>query len=285
MSGEPAARTARTPPAAPGAGLELRGLAVGHRAEGPRRRYAPVLSGVDAVAARGELTVLLGPNGAGKSTLLRTLAGLQPALGGTAHLDGADLFVLRAPERARRVAVVLTDRPDPGLLTGRDVVELGRLPHTGSAGVLGPADDAAVDGAIDAVRAGALSGRPLGRLSDGERQRLMVARALAQQPSLLLLDEPSAFLDVSARVALLGCCAGLAREQDLCVLLSTHDLELALRLADRAWLLDGAGGALTGTPADLAGAGAIGAAFDTDELVFDPGSGTFGLRADERDAR
>ncbi|OLL72695.1 putative iron(III) ABC transporter, ATP-binding protein [Pseudonocardia sp. Ae168_Ps1] len=263
-----------------GAGLRLSGLTAGHRADGALRgrRAVPVLSGVSAVAGRGELTVLLGPNGAGKSTLLRTLAGLQPALGGTAALDGEDLAGLRAPARARRIGVVLTERPDPGLLTGRDVVELGRLPHTGSAGVLGPADDAAVDAAIDAVRAGALAGRSLARLSDGERQRLMIARALAQEPSLLLLDEPSAFLDVAARVALLGLLRRLAREQGLCVLLSTHDLELALRLADRAWLLDGAGSVRTGTPAELAGAGAIGAAFDTDELAFEPATGTFRLR-------
>lgn len=262
------------------AGLALSGLAVGHRAEATLRRgrASTVLTGLDAVAARGELTVLLGPNGAGKSTLLRTLAGLQPALAGSTALDGDDLLGLRPAERARRVGVVLTDRPDPGLLTGRDVVELGRLPHTGAAGVLGPGDTAAVDAAIDAVRARPLAGRPLGRLSDGERQRMMIARALAQQPSLLLLDEPSAFLDVSARVALLGLLRRLAREQDLCVLLSTHDLELALRLADRAWLLDGSATMTTGTPAELAASGAIGAAFDTDELEFEPGSGTFRLR-------
>ena len=277
----PAAATGTATPA--GTGLVLSGLAVGHRTEGTLRRgrASTVLPAVDAVAGRGELTVLLGTNGAGKSTLLRTLAGLQPALDGSARLDGDDLLRLRAGERARRVGVVLTDRPDPGLLTGRDVVELGRLPHTGAAGVLGPDDDAAVDTAIDAVRAGPLAGRPLGRLSDGERQRLMVARALAQQPSLLLLDEPSAFLDVAARVALLGLLRRLAREQDLCVLMSTHDLELALRLADRAWLLDGAGSLLTGTPGELASSGAIGAAFDTDELVFEPDRGVFALRSRE----
>ncbi|MEQ3550022.1 ABC transporter ATP-binding protein [Pseudonocardia nematodicida] len=268
------------PAAVAGRGLVLAGLTVGHRSERAfgRGSGVAVLPGVDAVAGRGELTVLLGPNGAGKSTLLRTLAGLQPALGGTALLDGDDLLSLRGTARARRVGVVLTDRPDPGLLTGRDVVELGRLPHTGAAGVLGEGDHTAVDDAIGAVRAGPLAGRPLGRLSDGERQRMMVARALAQQPSLLLLDEPSAFLDVAARVALLGLLRRLAREQDLCVLLSTHDLELALRLADAVWLLDGAGGCCSGTPAALSASGAIGAAFDSDELVFDPAQGTFDLR-------
>lgn len=266
-------------------GLELTGLTVGHRRH--RATGGAVLAGVDAVAGRGELTVLLGRNGAGKSTLLRTLAGLQPALAGAARLDDEDLLALPAAQRARRVGVVLTDRPDPGLLTGRDVVELGRLPHTGPDGLLGPGDEAAVGDALAAVRAEPLAGRRVSELSDGERQRLMVARALAQagtgaSASLLLLDEPSAFLDVAARVALLGLLRRLARERGLCVVLSTHDLEPALRLADAVWLIDGDGDhgdVVTGTPDALAARGAIGAAFDTPELVFDPASGAFHLRA------
>ncbi|MBW0105331.1 ABC transporter ATP-binding protein [Pseudonocardia sp. KRD-291] len=269
MSGGPGARRP-----GPG-GLVLDGLTVGHRRG---RRTRPVLEGLCAHAARGELTVLIGPNGSGKSTLLRTLAGLLPPLRGAALLDGDDLLGLAAPERARRVGVVLTDRPDGGLLTGRDVVALGRYPHTGATGALRPQDHACVDEAIDAVGAGGLAERRLQELSDGERQRLLVARALAQRPSLLLLDEPSAFLDVSARVALLGVLRRLSREQDLCVLISTHDLELALRLADTAWLLDGDGAFDTGSPAELAGSGAIGRAFDTEELAFDPDAGVFRLR-------
>ncbi|MET0187925.1 MAG: ABC transporter ATP-binding protein [Pseudonocardia sediminis] len=255
--------------------LVLDDLTVGHRRG---RRTRPVLDGLSARAGRGELTVLIGPNGSGKSTLLRTLAGLLPPLGGAALLDGADLLGLAPAQRARQVGVVLTDRPDGGLLTGRDVVALGRHPHTGATGVLRPEDHACVEEAIDAVGAAALAGRRLQELSDGERQRLLVARALAQRPSLLLLDEPSAFLDVSARVALLGLLRRLSREQDLCVLLSTHDLELALRLADRAWLLDGDGGFVADAPDVLAAGGAIGRAFDTEELAFDPGAGVFTLR-------
>jgi iron complex transport system ATP-binding protein len=250
--------------------LELDALTVGHRS-------TPVLAGLRTRAAAGALTVLLGPNGAGKSTLLRTLAGLLPPLSGSARLDGADLLALAPAARARRVGVVLTDRPDVGLLTGREVVALGRHPHSGATGTLSADDRAIVDEAVDAVDAVRLADRRLHELSDGERQRLLVARALAQRPSLLLLDEPSAFLDVSARVALLGLLRRLAHERGICVLLSTHDLELALRLADAAWLLDHDGTLTAGPPDALVGAGEIGRVFDTDALRFDAASGTFRL--------
>ena len=249
-------------------GLRLDALTVGHR-------RTPILRGLNLHAAAGELTALLGPNGAGKSTLLRTVAGLLPVLAGSVHLDGTDLAALDARGRARRVAVVLTERVEAGLLTARELVALGRHPHTGSRGTLRPGDDAAVDDALDAVRAGAFARRRVDRLSDGERQRVLVARALAQEPDLLLLDEPTAFLDAPSRVAVTGLLHRLARERGIVVVLCTHDVELALRTADRAWLLGRAGGVREGPPADLVADGSIGRAFDGDELRFDPGLGTF----------
>lgn len=256
-------------------GLAIAGLDVGYRA---RRRTRTVLQGLCAKACRGALTALVGPNGVGKSTLLRTVAGLQPALAGRVWLDGADLLAIPAPQRARRLAVVLTARVEVGLLTARELVALGRYPHTGAAGILQPADVAAVADAIAAVGAVPLADRPVGELSDGERQRVLTARALAQQPDLLLLDEPSAFLDVSARVALLAMLRRLAHERGLCVVVSTHDLELVLRLADQLWLLDHEGVLHTGPPAHLIAEGEIGRVFDTDDLAFDAASGTFAVR-------
>ncbi|GEL20301.1 ATP-binding cassette domain-containing protein [Pseudonocardia asaccharolytica] len=256
-------------------GLRLDALTVGYRTG--RRRVAEVLTGLAAAAARGELTVLLGPNGAGKSTLLRTVAGLHPPLAGTVTLDGADLPRMPAARRARRLAVVLTERVDAGLLSARELIELGRHPHTGSGGTLRRGDHAAVGAAIAAARAGHLAGRRVAELSDGERQRVLTARALAQQPSVLLLDEPGAFLDATSRVELLGLLRRLAREQNLCVLLSTHDLELALRLADHVWLVDRHRRLRTGAPEQLVADGAVSAVFDTAELSFDPRSGGFAL--------
>ena len=259
-----------------GAGLRLMDLSVGYRAR--RRTRRAVLTGLTAVAPRGRLTVLIGPNGVGKSTLLRTLAGLQPPLGGRMLLDDTDLAALPPPARARLLGVVLTDRVEVGMLTVRELVGLGRHPHTGLTGTLGPADHAVVDWAIRAVRAEQLADRNIEELSDGERQRAMVARALAQEPSAVLLDEPSAFLDAPSRVALTALLHRLARERQLAVVVSTHDLELSLRVADMVWLLDRSGTLHSGAPQEVIASGAVAATFDSEEMRFDAATGTFLLR-------
>src|SRR5262249_11763432 len=158
----------------------------------------------------GELACVLGPNGIGKSTLLRTLAGMQPPLRGSVEVAGSDLHTLTGTELARRLAVVLTDRVDVRGLSVRRVVELGRYAYSDWRGRLGAQDRHAVDRALDAAGACHLAERDVGRLSDGERQRVMIARALAQQPQLLVLDEPTAFLDVPSRVELMSLLRRLA---------------------------------------------------------------------------
>ncbi|GAA4137504.1 ATP-binding cassette domain-containing protein [Actinomadura keratinilytica] len=258
--------------------LELRALTAGY----PGRRGRPprrVLTGLDVAASPGELTVLAGPNGTGKSTLLRTLAGLQPALDGRVLLDGADLTAIGPADLARRLAVVLTERDLPPLLTARELAGLGRHPHTGLTGRLTAADRAVVDWALAAVNASHLADRQVTELSDGERQRVLTARALAQEPSAILLDEPTAFLDVPSRVALMGLLRELSRSRSLIVLVSTHDLELALRIADRIWLLTGTGGLRCGTPEQLALDGSIASVFDGGGLAFDAAAGVFVLPA------
>ncbi len=265
-------------------GITLDALAVGYRS-GRRRPPRTVLAGVHARAAAGELTVLVGPNGTGKSTLLHTVAGLLPPLAGRVDLDGADLTTMPPAERARQVAVVLTERVEPGLLAVEELVALGRHPHTGPTGALRAVDRAAVAAAVDAAGAGHLAGRRVAELSDGERQRVLVARALAQEPVVLLLDEPTAFLDVSARVGLLGLLRRLARDDGLCVLVSTHDLEPALRIADRVWLLDRAGALRTGPPEALVAGGEIAEVFDAPGLAFDPAAGAFTVRPVEAGPR
>ncbi|WP_433225436.1 ATP-binding cassette domain-containing protein [Microtetraspora malaysiensis] len=258
-------------------GLRLDGVCAGYPA---RRGHAErrVLDGLDATAPSGALTALIGPNGAGKSTLLRTMAGLQPALAGRVRIDGVAVDAVPAAELARRLAVVLTERDLPALLTARELAALGRHPHTGFTGRLSAADGEIVTWALEAVHAGHLADRPVTELSDGERQRVLVARSLAQEPSAILLDEPTAFLDVTSRVALMGLLRRLARERDLTVVVSTHDLELALRVADRIWLLAPGGVLHAGTPEELTAQGVIGTAFDGDELSFDPASGVFVLQ-------
>lgn len=239
---------------------------------GPRLEVALHL---DAHLLAGELVCLLGPNGAGKSTLMRTLAGLQKPLAGAVFLKGRNLHGLSERARARRLGLVLTERIEVGNLAAYALVALGRYPHTGWAGRLSPADEAVVRWAMDAVGARHLAGRSVGELSDGERQKVMIARALAQEPAVLLLDEPTAFLDLPRRVEVLQVLRRLAGDRDRAVLLSTHDLDLALRCADRLWLLPPNGPLQIGAPEDLVLSGAFQRTFA--DVEFDPALGSFHL--------
>ncbi|MBL8165586.1 MAG: ABC transporter ATP-binding protein [Anaerolineae bacterium] len=248
------------------------GLAVGYTA---RRVTTRVLDGVNVTLRAGELVCLIGPNGAGKSTLMRTLAGMQPPLAGTITLAGDELTALSPAERARRLSIVLTERIDAGLLTAHALVALGRHPYTGWLGTLRPEDEAVVIWALEAVGALDLAARPVNELSDGERQKVMIARALAQEPALLLLDEPTAFLDLPRRAEVLTMLRRLARETERAILLSTHDLDLALRTADRIWLLPKGGPLHVGAPEDLVLSGAFEAAFRGEGVTFDAYSGSF----------
>ncbi len=216
-----------------------------------------VLGHLDLVAEPGQFVCVLGPNGSGKSTLLRTVSGAQAALGGHVELLGRSSADMSPTDRARVLATVLTDRPDVGLLTVDALVGLGRHPHTRWNGRLTSEDLGVVDRAIDAVGASHLRGRMFGELSDGERQRVFIARALAQEPVLLLADEPTAFLDVDGRAEIMSLLADLAHQRNIAVVTSTHELELALDLADRIWLLDGDGNLMSDRPDALIGTGSV----------------------------
>ncbi len=261
--------------------LRAENLAVGYRVGGSGKRGAghgavrKVLAGLNLELRPGELVCLLGPNGAGKSTLLRTLAGLQAPLEGRLTVDGRDFASLSAKARARRTAIVLTERLDGGHLSVHALAALGRHPHTGWSGRLDEADWLAVRRAMEEAGAWELRHRLFDELSDGEKQRVMLARALAQEPALLLLDEPTAFLDLPRRVETMRVLRDLARERGRAVLLSTHDLDLAMRAADRLWLVPPGGPVLTGLPEDLALQGAFGSVFDQGDVAFDLASGQF----------
>jgi iron complex transport system ATP-binding protein len=241
-----------------------------------------VLDNLNLGVHPGELVCLLGPNGIGKSTLLRTLARMQPAMSGFIELGGCDLRRLNQMDLARRLGVVLTERPIVGALTAVHVVELGRYPHCGWFGRLKARDQDVVRWALDAVSAGRLAARDYGKLSDGERQRIMIARALAQEPLLLLLDEPTAFLDVPSRVELVGLLRRLARDERLAVVASTHDLELALRTADTVWLIMPDGRLLAGAPEDIVVDGRVEEAFRGETIGFRPEDQTFRLLSGDR---
>jgi iron complex transport system ATP-binding protein len=247
-------------------------LAVGYRR---RRRRHPVLTALNLTVASGELVCVLGPNGIGKSTLLRTLAGLQRPLAGAVSVAGDILTRLTAFDRARLIGVVLPERIWVGALSARQMVALGRYAHCGWSGRLTPADFAIVDRAIEAVGAEHLAGRDCRELSDGERQKLNLARVLAQEPALIILDEPTAFLDVSARIELMSLMRRLTRERGTAVVASTHDLELAIRNADTAWLIGPDRRLHAGAPEDLVASGVVAEAFASRRIRFDSARGSF----------
>lgn len=252
--------------------------------------YAPkhqdpylVADHISVTLNRGEFVCLLGPNGAGKSTLIRTLVGMQKPLAGCVRLMDQDVTSLSAQELARLLSVVLTDRVQVGILSVRDLVALGRYPYTDWTGRLTAEDEAAIDWAIESAQAQNLMYRNVNVLSDGERQKVMIARALAQQPEVMVLDEPTAFLDLPRRVEMMALLQHLAHETNKAIVLSTHDLDLALRSADRIWLLPQGGPLLVGAPEDLVLNGAFERAFQSDGVRFDAYTGAFQIVAQTGD--
>jgi iron complex transport system ATP-binding protein len=261
--------------------LETMEMAIGYKT----RRQPPrvVAEHLNLRLEAGELICLLGPNGAGKSTLMRTLAGMHPPLAGQVRLEGEPLTSLSPQAIAKKMSLVLTERVNVGLLSVYALVALGRYPYTDWHGRLTAEDESMVRQSLESVGALALAARPVSELSDGERQKVMIARALAQAPRLMMLDEPTAFLDMPRRVEVMQLLRRLAHDHDCAILLSTHDLDLALRSADTIWLMSG-GQVRVGAPEDLVMNGAFATAFAGEGVQFDPYSGSFHLTRGERGA-
>ena len=254
--------------------MTLESVTTGYRAG---RAATEISRGLTATLRAGEFTAVLGPNGAGKSTLLRTTCGLQAPLAGRVLLDGEDVATMAPRTRAQRLGIVLTEQVRTWGLRAYDLVALGRQPHTGWSGRLGDDDRLAIARAMEATGAAEFAERQVAELSDGERQRVMIARALAQEPRALVLDEVTAFLDLPRRVDIMLMLRRLARDLGRALLLSTHDLDLALRTADRIWLMGKGGTFHTGSPEDLVLSGALHSVFRHEGLDFDPREGAFRL--------
>lgn len=228
---------------------------------------------LDLKAVSGELVALIGPNGCGKSTLLRTLAGLQEPLQGSVLLEETDLQGLAFADRAKKISLVLTDAVQLGYVTVEQLVAMGRHPHTSFSGKLSKNDEKHIREALRAVRLETFENRLVSELSDGERQRVMIAKALAQDTPIILLDEPTSFLDLPNRVEIILLLKKLAHELQKCILLSTHEIDLAIRLADQLWLMKAEEPLKTGTPAELTADGSIQSVFQGDSFGFDPETG------------
>ena len=245
--------------------VQLHNLSIGYQNKGNSKVVA---SGLNATINRGELTCLLGRNGIGKSTLLRTLSAFQPALDGEVMMDTTPLATLTDKERSRLIGIVLTEKPDVQNMTIEELVGMGRSPYTGFWGTLDSDDEAIVSEAIRLVGVESLKGRMIHTLSDGERQKVMIAKALAQQTPIIYLDEPTAFLDFPSKVEMMQLLRRLAVEEQKTVFLSTHDVELSLQLADCIWLME-PDRLNVGTPHQLAEEGALSRFIEHDGITFD----------------
>ena len=205
--------------------IELQHLTVGYGEK-------VVLSDLNLTIKAGQMVCLLGANGAGKSTILRTLSGFQPPLSGRVLIEGRDLLSLSVSQRSRAVSVVLTERVEVPYMKVADLVGMGRSPYTGFFGTLSKEDKSIIGEAIEMVGIRNLAERTIDTLSDGERQKALLAKALAQQTPIILLDEPTAFLDFHSKVSILRLMLRLAHETNKAILLSTHDVEMAIQLSD-----------------------------------------------------
>lgn len=226
-----------------------------------------VSSQLSCTLPTASLTVLMGTNGAGKSTLLRTLAGFIRPISGSVCCGENNITHFTPRELAKTLSVVLTFRPTADALTVQQVVEMGRMPYAQFFAKSTPADAQAIERAMQLTQTQDLAHRFVNTLSDGERQRVFIAKALAQNTPIILLDEPTAFLDFPAKVHTMKLLSELAHAEGKSILLSTHDVELALRFADTLWLLS-ADGIVSGTPKQLSHEGAIAHFFARDGLCY-----------------
>lgn len=252
--------------------IDIHNLSIGYAS---KNNHKIVAEGINHSLFDGQLTCLLGENGAGKSTLLRTLSAFQPALSGSISVMGRDLKEYSDRQLSTLIGVVLTDRVSLQNMSVRELVAMGRSPYTGFWGAMSSDDNEKVNQAIELCGIGALSHRMVETLSDGERQKVMIAKALAQETPLIFLDEPTAFLDYPSKVEVLHLLHRLSRQMHKTVFMSTHDLELALQIADMVWLMKKGQGVTVGTPEDLSLNGTLDGFFQRKGIAFERMTGLY----------
>lgn len=254
--------------------LKTNGLEIGYK---KGRTTHSVLKEINLTLSAGELVCFLGPNGVGKSTLLRTIAGIQRPLQGQIFVDQRPLFSLSLNEKAKYISLVLTGRTGGGNLTVRELVSLGRHPHTHWSGRLSSDDLQKIEDAITKTQMTALAQRKLYTLSDGQLQKAMIARALAQDSQVMILDEPTAHLDLNNRMEIMDLLQKMAKETDKAILAATHELDLALHTADKLWVAAFEHPIVSGAPEDLILNGTIEKTFIREGTSFNPFTGSFSL--------
>lgn len=238
----------------------------------------PVIRNISLEVRKGEIIALIGPNGAGKSTLLKTIARELPPISGSIYLEGRDMQTISYRELSKKLAVILTERIKVDLTTCRDIVATGRYPYTGRLGVLTHEDEAVVDAAMETVHALDLSDRDFNAISDGQRQRILLARAICQEPEMILLDEPTSFLDVRHKLDLLSILTRMARKKNITVIMSLHEIDLAEKVADRILTVKGDTQFGYGAPGEIFEEQAIRRLYDIEDGYFDPLFGSIELK-------
>ncbi len=241
--------------------LSTEGLTVGYNG-------VPLISDIALDLKKGEILTLIGPNGSGKSTILKSITRHLPTLSGVVWLDGADMKTMSGKETAEKLAVVLTDRIRPDLMTCGEVVATGRYPYTGSFGVLKPHDREIVAQALAKVNASDLADRDFSAISDGQRQRILLARAICQEPEIIVLDEPTSYLDIRHKIELLEILNEMAKERDIAVIMSLHEIDLAYKVSDKIVCVKGEKIAAYGTPDEVFGKEDINRLYDIRRGVF-----------------
>ena len=250
--------------------LETKDLAVGYDG-------VPLISDVNIQIHAGEILTLIGPNGAGKSTILKSIVGYLDSLGGSVFISGRPVGELTAHELSMELSVMLTERMRTELLTCADIVETGRYPYTGRLGILSDEDRQKVREAMDMVHVWDLRGRDFMQISDGQRQRIMLARAIAQEPRIIMLDEPTNYLDIHYQIELLNVLRRLVKTRDVAVIMSLHELPLARKVSDYVMCIKGDCVVAAGTAEQIFTPEIINDLYDLAPGVFDPVSGNIQL--------
>ncbi|HAV00167.1 MAG: ABC transporter ATP-binding protein [Lachnospiraceae bacterium] len=239
--------------------IELSGLSVGYK------KGSAVISGIDLKLEKGTVAALIGANGSGKSTLLKTLIGELKPLAGTVMLDGRPMESYSRKERAKSIAILMTDRVSPGFMTAKEVVALGRYPYTDITGRLSPADEEAMEKALRSLRLKELSDRRFNTLSDGQKQLVLLAKAVCQEPELLIMDEPASFLDINYKLELMRMVKELSAK-GVTVVMSVHEPELAREIPDLLVCIHGGKVVRTGAPEEIFTEKILGEIYETEDL-------------------
>ena len=230
---------------------------------------------------KGEIVTLIGPNGSGKSTILKSITRQLKTIAGTVHIEENELRSLSYKEIATKMAVVLTERMKTELMTCWDVVASGRYPYTGRLGILTKDDEAKVTAAMEAVHALSLAQRDFTQISDGQRQRILLARAICQEPEIIILDEPTSFLDIRHKLELLSILRSMAKEKGITVIMSLHEIDLAQKISDKIMCVKGETIAHYGTPEEVFREADIRSLYEIEQGFFEPVFGSIELTRPE----